>query len=318
MLNGDKMRLSHLFWGILLVTIGILFLLNNFTPIYLDWESLINLWPLAFIFWGISIILKENRIVRGLLICLVAIILAFCIFSTYKFIADNSGSFRFNDDSGIVYDSDSSNSNKGNYMLTYSPNIKNAELKFDGGAGLFKIAGETDNLFDARVYGRHNAYDLNQISDGQNSEITFHMKNLGFRFGIKNKNKNDVNIRLNTNPAWDINFDAGAADMDFDLALFKVRSFKVDMGAAKLKLRLGNLSDTTIVKVDGGAAKIEIYIPDSSACEISTENFFSSNHFEGFHKIDSGLYRTSNFNTSPKKIFLKFDTGFTSLTVDRY
>jgi hypothetical protein len=310
------MKLSHLFWGILLVTVGILFLINNFSPIYLDWESLIGLWPLAFIFWGISIILKENRIVRGLLICLVAIILAFCIFSTYKFLAYNIGNgFDFDNDSGIVYESDSSNSNANNYELTYSPEIKSARLKFDGGAGVFRIAGETDNLFDARTYGRRNTYDLKRENDEGNAEITFHSRGVRFNFGNR---KEEVNMRLNTNPLWDIECDAGAANMNFDLATLKVKKIDVDMGAAKLKLRLGALSDTTNVKVDGGASRIEIYIPDSSGCEIRTENFLSSTHFNGFNKLNSNLYRTPNFDTSSKKIFLKFDTGVTSVTVDRY
>ena len=40
-----------------------------------------------------------------------------------------------------------------------------------------------------------------------------------FRFGKDYQNK--VDISLNTKPVWDMNFDVGAASMDFDLTPFQ-------------------------------------------------------------------------------------------------
>ncbi len=309
------MKLSHLFWGILLVTVGLLFFINNFSPIYFDWASVIRLWPLAFVLWGISVILKDNKIVRGIFVCLISLVLALLIFSTIEFLATNvSNGFDF--DNGITFSTDdSSYSNVEKYNLSYSPDIKYAKLKLDGGAGIFKIHEETDNLFDARAYGYRNKYNLMQNDEDSTAEITFEMKKIRFHF---NNNANEANIRLNPNPIWNLDCNVGAANVNFDLAPYKIRNFDLSMGAARLKLRLGDSSSTTNVKIDGGAAKIEIYVPRSSGCEIHSESFLSSKHFDGFEKVRSGTYRTSNFYNSEKKIYIRFSTGVTSINVKRY
>ena len=62
------MKTSHIFWGIFFIALGGLILLNNFTYIYFEWETLAKLWPLVLILWGLSLFLKENKIVKGFII----------------------------------------------------------------------------------------------------------------------------------------------------------------------------------------------------------------------------------------------------------
>ncbi len=55
------MRVSTLFWGILLVLIGGLFLLNNLGVLDVNWDTIWRLWPMILVFWGLSILVGKQR-----------------------------------------------------------------------------------------------------------------------------------------------------------------------------------------------------------------------------------------------------------------
>ena len=90
------------------------------------------------------------------------------------------------------------------------------------------------------------------------------------------------------------------------------------MGASKLKIKLGDKNDNIRVKLEAGVSKIEIMIPESSGCDIHSETVLSNKHFNGFNKISSGHFRTANFDSASNKIYLSFNTGVSSIRVNRY
>ena len=90
------------------------------------------------------------------------------------------------------------------------------------------------------------------------------------------------------------------------------------IGAASLKAKLGSLTDELKFILDAGASSIEIWIPETSGCEIRTDGALSSKNFDDFRKIRSDYYRTDNFESAEKKIYLELDSGVSSLKVKRY
>jgi hypothetical protein len=137
-----------------------------------------------------------------------------------------------------------------------------------------------------------------------------------FRFGDDYKNK--VDISLNTNPVWDMNFDVGAASMDFDLTQFRVRNVSVDMGAASITVKINDLYPETEISVDAGASDINIFVPKQSGCKIITDGALSSKHFSEFNKIDSDNYQTENFSEAANKVYINIECGVSSISVERY
>ena len=106
--------------------------------------------------------------------------------------------------------------------------------------------------------------------------------------------------------------------MDFDLTTYKTKNVDVDMGAASLRIKLGNLTPETKLNIDAGASDIDIFIPKESGCKISTDGALSSKHFNGFEKINSDNYETADFNKTANKIFIIIDSGVSSISVERY
>ena len=90
--------------------------------------------------------------------------------------------------------------------------------------------------------------------------------------------------------------------MKFDFSKFKVEDINLDMGAAKLDIKLGALADNLDFNLDAGASRIIIAVPEEVGCEISADAVLSRKDIRGFERIESGFYRTDNFDSSDKKI----------------
>jgi hypothetical protein len=143
------------------------------------------------------------------------------------------------------------------------------------------------------------------------------MKKTNVKFGGNNY-KNTVEMSLNSNPGWDLNFNVGASSVELDLTSYKVSKVDIDMGAAALNLKFGDLSEIVRLKIDAGASDIDILIPENVGCEIKSDAALSSKNYEGFNKINKDVYRTENFNNSVKKIYIDIDCGVSSIDVKKY
>ena len=143
------------------------------------------------------------------------------------------------------------------------------------------------------------------------------MKKTKVRLG-KDNYRNNVEMALNEKPEWDLNFDVGAASLDLDLTPYIISKVDIDMGAAALNIKLGDKSDLTRVKIKAGASDIDILIPDSVGCEINSDVSLSSKYYQGFEKVKKDIYRTDNFDSAKKRIYIEIDCGVSSVDVRKY
>jgi hypothetical protein len=306
------MKTSNIFWGVFFVTIGGLILLGNLTDLNFTWNSAWKFWPMVLILIGVSILVK-NEIGKGIVAGLAALVLALTLYASVSAttnLIDNDFEINFGDEVA-VFDTTY-------FSQEYSDSIKTATLNFSGGAGGFKMLTPTDKLLDFRTEGVRENFKLERNDLNSHSEINFDMKsNHSIKLG-KNNYKNNVELSLNSNPEWDLNFDVGAASLDLDLTQYKVNKIDIDMGAAALNVKFGDLADVTRFKIDAGASDIDILIPDSVGCEIKSDAALSSKNYQGFTKISKNLYRSEDFDKYSKKIFIDIDCGVSSIDVKKY
>ncbi|MCZ7611238.1 MAG: DUF5668 domain-containing protein [Ignavibacterium sp.] len=307
------MKPSSIFWGVFFLAIGVLLLLGNYANLTFTWDSAWKFWPTVLVLIGVSILVK-NQIGKAIVAGLVALVLALTIYASVSATTN-----LFNDDFEINFDDGTPMYDTTYFSKEFTDSIKSAALNFSAGAGSFKILVPTEKLFDFKTEGSRNKYKLNlQREDfDSHAEINFQMKSTKFNIGDKNY-KNLVEMSLNTKPEWELNFSVGAASVDLDLTHYKIRKLDVDMGAAKLNVKLGNLSDITKIDIDAGASDINILIPDSVSCEIKSDAALSSRNYEGFVKTSNDLYRTEDYEKYPKKIYIDIDCGVSSIDVKRY
>jgi len=307
------MKPKHVFWGLFLVTLGSLILTSNFSIINLNLSGFWKLWPAALILWGVSFIINKDFI-KVVFAGVIAIVLALTTFGAGQSvlnICDKDIDFVFTDDEYFKY------ADTTRYVESYEKNIKNADLKIDAGAGSFNIVEPTSDLISVVALGLKDNYIFTRNDSKNGTSIEVKMKKTRVKLH-KGSFKNKIEMSLNPEPIWNMNFDIGAAAIDFDLSPYKISTMKLDMGAASLELKLGDKFPETMLDIDAGASSIEILVPDSSGCEINADVSISSKDFRDFKKISSNLYRTENFETAKNKIYIRMDAGVSSIEVKRY
>jgi len=299
------MKVSTLFWGVLFLLIGGLILLDNLGVLNVEWVAIWRLWPLILIFWGLSLIIGKER-PKWYVVVLLILLIIFMIIAV--FVAE-----WYDRD----YDYVVSESNQQTFVEPYSGAVERASFALSSGAGKFLLQDTTNQLFDASTQVGFGKYSLttDRSGDSESLSLRFKGRSTHWSFG---RFRNRAEVRLNVHPIWDIDVETGAASLDFDLSPYKVDQVKIDAGASSLKLRLGDRTSESHVRIRAGASSIQIEVPETVGCEVRAETKLSSRRMRGFEKVGDDKYQTSNFESAAKRISVEIDAGISSVRMSRY
>ncbi len=299
------MKYKNIFWGIVLIAIGVMFILKNLDIINFNWFMLFQLWPLILVFWGISLIPVKDYV--KFILMLLSLSIGIWLVNYYK--SDIFFGWHINKD-------DKKNWTEQRMSETYDSTITKATLRLDAVAGNYTIKSTTEKLIDFESKGNIGDYKLLVSNEDSSKVVKIGLESNVVNINSENKG-NETNILLNANPLWNLKFEAGASDIDFDLSQFKVEKIKFDGGASNIKIKIGNKIPMVNLDVDAGASSIKILIPKESGCELIGDNVLSSLHFENFTSKD-GVYRTDNFENASNKIYIKIDAAVSKMKIERY
>jgi hypothetical protein len=303
------MKFRNIFWGVILVFIGVLFLLENFDVINFAWMSLWRIWPVILILWGVTILPANNWIKTGLVVVVLAGTLYFMINYAVRW-----GDEEINDN----WDNWSESFNDSidqEFSLPFEDSLQFASLQMDAAAGKFEIGQTTDNLVDFRTNGGNVAYNYNINTSDSLTKISIERENVE----IKHKQEtHQVVLLLNKYPTWDLNFEVGASAMNIDLSSYKVSDLTIEGGAASFDIKLGDENPKINVSIEAGASSIEIKVPETSGCDLKINSVLTDKTIEGFKKTDNGHYQTENFEQSENKIYLNVEAAVSSYSIIRY
>jgi hypothetical protein len=304
------MKYGKIFWGVILVTLGILFAFRNFGVIDFSARAIFRLWPLLLVFWGIAIIPLKPMVKFILTAVTVIIAVIFLLTSPVReyhwFNWYRDYDYSHTDDSELI---------EQHFAEVFDTGIVSAKLNLDVAAGDFRVENTCVDLFEFTNEGNSVSYEVN--TDRENNKAIIHINNEGIRIG-NNKHHEESLLSLNEQPVWDLDIDVGASDMKMDLRPFKIENIEINGGAAAIDLKVGDRMKEMNISIDAGASSIKIKIPESSDCEVKFKTILSSNELDGFIKIKKGLYQTPDFNSSSNKIYIEVDAAITSLKVKRY
>jgi hypothetical protein len=306
------MKTKNVIWGLVLVMIGVLFILKNMDIIYFNWYSIWRLWPVILVLIGVAILPVKSGIKIALTLVTLAVAAIILILSPSFHQRNNGWSFNWDDARKEI---DEPGEMDQRIAEAYDTSITSAELKFDAAAGNFRINQSTEELFEFNRegnVGRYN-YAIKDLEDRR--EVSIELEEGRFR---NVDLKNNVTMKLNPNPLWDLQIDVGAASLDLDLSSFRINRLDINGGASSITIKLGPLQDQSKIKIDSGASSINIQVPESFACEVRTSTVLSSKDLNGFNRLGDGTYVTENFSGSSKNIIIEIDAAVSSLQVDRY
>lgn len=305
------MKSGRIFWGTLFIIIGILGVLYNFFDIHLSWHMLWKFWPLLLVLLGISAFLKDSKS-KWIIVAAIGLLAGVVIFSSIQkgcSSVDRIVTYHDDDDVAAVYEQ----------VLTvdYDSSVSAAVFRFEGGAGRFEMNDTTASFARAEVESSITGYQLERDDDGFMPVISLRMEDASVSWEGK-RMKNRVAIALNTEPVWNMDIDAGAAKIKFDLRPYIVRDLQLETGAASMEVRLGSRADTCHVSVETGVSSLKLYVPEDVGCSIHTETALSSRNLVGFERGESGAYRSPNYDDTAKRMFIDIESGLSSITIERY
>jgi hypothetical protein len=319
----------------ILVLIGAAFLLHNFGYIHFHWENFAFLWPIFIVIAGVNLVLASNRSTWATILKAAVIIggFALILFGDFSYKHNwwwgwhRNYSYHSNDDNDDSDDNgDDSNNGKSvtvsgdsQFNHPFEPGIKIARLNVSGGATTFRLNDTTNQLFAAQTKSFHGKYQFDSHREDSVYVMDFHMKeNHVWNWGNNDGDKNNAILSLNTRPEWEMNIEAGATDLNFDLSKFKMRDVTLKGGAGQFVLKMGEPLANSNISVETGASDVTINIPQDAACSIESSSGLSSTDYPGFTKKDDGNYETDNFVSAKNKYYIHISGGVSDFKVHKY
>lgn len=300
------MKYKNLFWGIVLILIGILYLLKRFDLIWFNWRDILSLWPLLLVLWGISLLPMKS--VFKLLASFAAIII------TVLLIYNNPG--RWHSGWFWIGDFDRSDKSEMRQHESMDEDAEYAVLELNAAAGTYIVEGETDELVDFTHVGESGSYFMKTTVEGNRHHVYIGPEKDRHDFDLYDAD--EVQISLNPELVWELDVDAGAADITLDLSGYMISEVNIEGGAASMEIILGSLSDNITMDIETGVSTVLIKVPEELACEVNTDTFLVSKELPGFNKVSGSTYVSPNFSSAEKNITIHFDSGISSLRVLRY
>lgn len=305
------MNFRKALWGIVLILIGGLFIMDNLNILDFHWASLLSLWPVVFILWGVSILPIKNT--WKTIISLIVLVgsLGYALQDT----PENHDWWMFHHDRDMdVQTTDALEIQQ--ERIPYDSTVSRAKLELDGAAGNFSIEDTSkEYLLEFHKKGNMGKYKIEPESEDDIYVINIERDSKSVQ---KQDKFNKATIKLNDKPLWDIELNLGAADAQMDLSKFRVRDVDIEGGASDINLKLGSKVSDIQLEVDAGASNFELQVPESSGCRLQAEAVLSNKDFEGFERDSSGLYLTPGYEDAENKIDIVVDAAISNFKIERY
>lgn len=316
------MNKEKLSWGLILLFVGGVLLLDNLDVIDFYWRSVFSMWPVILIIIGVNLLVPKRGIGNAVSIVVTIAALAFLAFrGTFPphnnwWMFDNK---EWNTERrGSVNNKRNREKSRGVFTHEYDSAISTAYLHIKGGAVEYEIGGLTDELFHAEATSTIGAHHLETTTTDSKANLTFSMRDTEKGNWNIRGDENWAKISLNDKPIWHISLDMGAGTAEFDLTEYKIASLNFNGGAASFEAKLGMPLEETTIAAESGVASVEIEIPRAAACKIVIKSGLSSRDFPGFTKQQDGSYTTEGYERASNRFVVNLKGGLSSFTVKRY
>ena len=299
------MKSGRFFWASFLICLGAILLLSRFSLFVPEWQAIWRFWPLMLVLWGGAILSRGSKF-APVAAALAGLILAALGAALIDWCLDFDG--------GGYVDRPARTQE---FAQPFDEGVRRASFRFESGAGSFNLEGTTAQLVEATVYSGFGRYVMrgDRIEQSEDVSLRLEGERRGWTFS---RSGNRVTLRFNPLVPWDMKFAVGASRLDLDFSPLLVERVSLEAGASQVRVRLGDRSDEMRLAVSSGVSSVRILVPHSSACEINADSPLSRKSFKDFSRTNEGTYRTENFASSAKKVFISLQSGISNLTVVRY
>lgn len=291
-----------LFWPLLLITIGLVFLLVNFGFIPgVTALSLLHLWPLVLILAGIDIAIGRRWPLAALGIDVAVIALGLALLATQPTFV--GGPFFVIGDGAAGGQSDITVARQG---------VNQLSLDLNGGAGRFRVSGGSTTLVEAHSANADLRLRREDIDKAGRASVRIDQSGTRQVGGTTI----DVDARIASDVDTALSVDGGAGEFVVDLRDVKLTSADINVGAAQLTLTLPRPASSVTIDVNAGASSIIIEVPDGVEAQVTTKGALLTLRSSNSRVTASGnTAKTSGYDSATARVTVRVTAGVSSVTV---
>ena len=303
MANGGNPRRVSLVFPILLMTIGGLFLYENYHPYFSPWAVLARYWPLILIFVGLGKIWdnvrrsKDPNAPRDFPTgSTIGILIFVLILGAVVWKGQN---FRRH------HDFQSRTSHTSETIDLQGAQSVNATIHM--GAGSLTIGkSDTPHLLDASFdfFDDFRTPHVDYHVDGKRGDLEITEDRGDFHVIAPNDNTR-WNLRFGDSAPFSLDINQGAGEGKLHLGDLPITSLKMNLGAGRAEVDLtGNRKKDLEVEIQGGVGEAVIHLPTNIGVVATASGVLGSIEANGL-KHEDGQYTNAAYGKSPVTIHLR-------------
>lgn len=322
-----------IFWPILLIGFGLVWLLNNLNLIPgWSWSTIWQLWPVFLIAIGLDLLIARRSAILGAIVALTTIGLVVILIMA-------GGTLGIRSDPEVVTEYFSE--------TLGSANSARLDLNFSIGPTFIEALVGSDDLIQAEIT---HLGEVEFTSSGTNRKTVLldsveHSMQIG-RLDFFNERDLRWEIGITPEIPVELNINGGVGEADLDLSQLELTGFDLDVGVGQMRIFLpaspdrydaritGSVGETTIeiedgadirLDIDGGVGEFTIRVPADAAvrldASIGVGRVRVPSYFRQISGGDSdfvgedGVWETAGFDDADRQIIINFDGGVGGLNI---
>jgi hypothetical protein len=294
-------------WPVILITVGILALLQNFGQLPGNfWLTIARLWPLILVLLGVEILIGQLRLPYAISMLLALVVIAGTIGAVIYMAAQSPEEIGAS--TGDV-----------EHIERDLQGVTSAAVALQFGAGTLTLGSTGGSQLmagDFRTVAGQGRPTINYSGSGGRGNLTIAVpKNQVLPFFNAGRG-NEWNVSLNSGVPLSLRIDAGASTNELNLMDLKLTDLRVQAGVSTNNINLPNNGSYT-ARISCGLATTTINVPEGVAARIRIDGGMQSTSVDESRFPKSGdLYVSPNFDTATNKVDLQIDGGLATVSVN--
>lgn len=262
--------------GLFFIALGIVFFLNTYGILpWGFWVNVLDLWPLLFILGGIALFFNKRIPFSTVLLVFLIVLVG------YSFVPGvDRGKYQ-----GPFHETSAGTLG---LVVPMEDGVKKANLMLNLGGADVNLNTTKGNIDPQKVLTGNYQWrsnltllpdanpQLSQNTSGDTINIQFNSE--------KKLSTSESKLDLNLNPQLDystLSVNAGAINGTMDLSNLRVGNLDINSGASNMELRFGDTGAATQAKINAGASKVTLVVPDPVGLKVHVSGFTSNTNFAG-------------------------------------
>ncbi|MBN2044390.1 MAG: hypothetical protein JW757_05150 [Anaerolineales bacterium] len=293
-------------WPLILISLGVVFLLNNLGIISWDiWYTLVQMWPVLLVAIGIDLIIGRRSNI-------------FSVISALIIIGLFAGAFWLIGVTGDAW----SGEQVSRSILQQAEGAQAAEIEISMSVGELLIEALPDDanlLIDGEI--RVSEYEtvaekLRMVGDTAVYSLETHGQQYhpGWIFSDRGESNKYWDLAINPNLPLELRLDSGVGRSEIDLSGMTLEYLEIDSGVGEVVVTLPEDGDY-VVRVSGGVGRLEIRLPANVAARISLDTGLGDITILGDFYLQDGDYYSEGYSRSDQRVEIHLDGGVGNIKV---